>query len=253
MKDGKGLFAVYQPIVYLPTRTVVGYSAHVRPAGGAVGMSVAGMFDAAKQLGVLRHLDWEARRTVLAGADDVPAGMPLFVKSATATLLDPRRDSDAMERLVVAAGRSPADVVIEVPSVFRDPAPYLEALAGYRAKGFRIAVSRFGSANGLGVEGLAKLAPDYVKVPVDSLSLRRLRSLGALSTLGAAALTTVVGDQLATQSDVVRAAGLGIEHLQGYAVGRMSRKPQTQGELDLPRLPRREPAPPAEPGSDSAP
>ena len=102
-----------------------------------------------------------------------------------------------MASLVAAAGRVPGDVVIEVPSVFRDPAPYLQVLQDHRAKGFGVAVSGFGGRSGLSIEGLARIAP----------------------------------------SDVARAAALGVEHVQGFAVRRMSRRAQSHSGPDLPRLP----------------
>ncbi len=61
----RSVVSVYQPIVDLSTRAVVGYEALARPRGAAPDTSVEAIFAAAHRLGVDRDLDWLCRRAAV--------------------------------------------------------------------------------------------------------------------------------------------------------------------------------------------
>jgi diguanylate cyclase (GGDEF)-like protein len=156
---------VYQPILDLRDGGVIGYEALARPAGSAPDASVSGLFDAARRLGRIRDLDWLCRRAALREARDLPPGATLFLNVSAPAFLDPVHDVDQLLLLLRWAGRSPADVVIELTE--QDNITDLERLqliAGtYREHGVRFAADDVGDGHST-LEVLAALDPEFIKI-----------------------------------------------------------------------------------------
>ncbi len=156
---------VYQPIVDLRDGAVVGYEALARPAGTGPDASVSGLFDAARRLGRIRDLDWLCRRAALREARGLPAGTTIFVNVSAAAFLDPVHEVDQLLLLLRWAGRSPADVVLELTE--QETIPDLERLqliaGAYREHGLRFAADDVGDGHST-LEVLAALDPEFIKV-----------------------------------------------------------------------------------------
>jgi len=225
--DGRGLFAVYQPIVRLRDRSVVAYEGLVRPEGTAAGTPVDGLFDAARTMGLHRDLDWLARRTVIEGAEELPQGIPIFMKVTLAMLLDRLHDVDQMQLLLAWVGRLPQDVVLEISAreSVRDPGRLEAVLAAYRAEGFRFAVDHVGAEEGhQGIDGLTRVLPEFVRL--SGRLLRKPRhnpALPAAVAFARAMGATVIAGWVEKESEVRAVAQLDVQLVQGYLTGRPSR------------------------------
>jgi diguanylate cyclase (GGDEF)-like protein len=222
--DTAPIAAAFQPIVNLHDGSLYGLEALARPIGAAAGISVEGLFYTAQRLGRTRDLDWACRRTGLKLAADLAAGIPLFLNTSMAALLDPLHDVDQMLLLLRWAGRDPGDVVLELTEreTVLDLGRMSEVLALYRAEGFRFAVDDLGEGRS-GMEVVAAALPEYIKV---ARRLVRDQSIGSRALLQAAvafAATTgaaVIAEGIETADDVERVRAAGIPLGQGYLLGR---------------------------------
>jgi diguanylate cyclase (GGDEF)-like protein len=217
----RSIGAVFQPIVRLDGGAVAGYEALARPNGSAAESSVEGLFSAAHRLGLIRDLDWLARRAAIASARMLPPGLPVFINVSAASLLDPVHGVDQM-LLLLKWGRWPAgDVVLEITEreTINDLVRLRYVLAAYREHGFRIALDDVGEGHST-LEVLATAMPEYVKIARSlTMSTDRPGSTAAIQAAVAFARstgTTVVAEGVETAGAARAMRALGVELGQGW-------------------------------------
>jgi diguanylate cyclase (GGDEF)-like protein len=161
----RAIQSVYQPIVRLNDRSIVGYEALARPSDGFPLMSVEGIFAAAQRSGLERDLDWLCRRAAVHGAHGLQPGLPLFINIGLTAFLDPLHDVDHMLLLLRWGGQSPSKVVLEITErdAVRDLSRFKDVLTEYRAHGFRFAIDDVGEGHST-FEVLAACVPEFVKI-----------------------------------------------------------------------------------------
>ena len=226
------LDSVFQPVVQLGTREVIGYEALARPRGHGDDQSVEAFFTVAQRLGEARNLDWLARRAALDRARELRGDVALFINVGVWALLDPVHGVDQMALLCEWGRRSPTSVILEITEreLISDMRRLEEVLATYRAEGFRFAVDDVGEGHST-FEVLAAASPEYIKV-ARSLTIGRDR-VGARSAIHAVVAfarssgATVIAEGIESETDAEVVAELGIELGQGWLLGRPGRLPET--------------------------
>ncbi|HZU71788.1 MAG TPA: EAL domain-containing protein [Acidimicrobiales bacterium] len=209
------LLSVYQPIVDLRTRTVLGYEALARFSDSAPDAA----FAEAERCGQLVELESQALQAALAGLDDVPEGCFLSVNVSPATVL-----SDGFGALL--AGRPVRRLVVEV--VETTPVPcydaLVDALRPWRGAGLRVAVDDLGSGFAR-LSHLTRLRPDVVKLDralVSGLDGRPLAQAMA-ATLSRYARTSgvmLVGEGVEEEAEAAALTLAGVCVGQGWLFGR---------------------------------
>ncbi|MGE2833806.1 EAL domain-containing protein [Mycobacterium sp. SMC-4] len=217
-----GVHAVFQPIVDLATRHVVGFEGLCRfPSDEAKGPDE--WIRSAHRVGRGSQLELKALRTVLAAARSIPERYYVAVN------LSPRVIADVMIQCELRSVQR--DLVVELTE--HDPAPDLlkASLEPLRANGIRLAVDDAGS----GFAGLAtilRLSPDMIKL--DRELIAGLESDPAKRALATAlahfaretnAVAVAEGIENERQAQVLHE--LGIRYGQGFFLG----MPQTVCEL----------------------
>ncbi|MGU3293237.1 EAL domain-containing protein [Williamsia sp. M5A3_1d] len=229
---------VYQPVVDVGTRAVVGFEALTR-APRTAWTSAAELFHAAERQNLTVDFDWRCRLTSLrsALAGHFPAGLTLFL-NAEPTALDATPPADAAP--VLAAARE-LSVTVEITErhLMRDPAGLLRAVEHARRLGWRIALDDVG-ADSSSLALLELLRPDVIKLDM-SLVQDRMSTDAAAAVL--AAVTdevdrtgaAVVAEGIENERHEQRAIDLGAHQGQGYFYGRPTRLPAfdpTEGDTD---------------------
>jgi diguanylate cyclase (GGDEF)-like protein/PAS domain S-box-containing protein len=217
--------AVYQPILRLADRGLVGYEGLARPTAEGAEESVEGLFRSAQRAGVSRDLDWICRRAVLAGWHALPAGVPLFLNVGVANLLDPLHDVDQMLLLLRSTGCSAHDVVLEITEreAVHDLERLRDVLASYREAGFRFALDDLGEGHST-LAVLSAAVPEFVKLA--GVLTRNAREPGPRYVIGAMVAfaevsgSQVIAENLESEADVELFRALGVGLGQGYALGR---------------------------------
>lgn len=217
---------LYEPIVNLSTREVLGYEALSRGPAGSDVRAPGPLFQRAQESGLLYEVDSVCRRQALQGARGLPAGRKLFLNCLPAAIRDPSFRGDALRRRLETMELRPQDVVFEITEQesIGNVTLFREARDHFASLGLGIAMDDMG----IGYSSLARLLqlePDYVKIDqslvrgIDADPARQelLRSLEAVATrLGA----RLIGEGIETSEELAVLQGLGIPFGQGYLLGR---------------------------------
>jgi diguanylate cyclase (GGDEF)-like protein len=220
LRDGR-IGSVYQPVVRLGDRAVVGYEALARPGAIDAMSGVEGLFVAAQRMGMTREIDYLCRRSALEGARSLPPTLPLFINISVAALLDPEHDPDQLLFLARLAGRRAESIVLEISERERitDSIRLATALRTYRECGFQFAVDDVGEGNAT-LETLAATTPEYVKLARHFV--RGIRDAGpraaiiAARSFAEASGATVIAEGIEDERSVRLLSELGIELGQGF-------------------------------------
>jgi len=161
--------SLYQPVVHLQTRTVIGYEALARGPEGTELYTPDALFAAARAQGTLGELDWACRIAAFDGAvkAHLPSTLELFVNVEAAALNAPPPPG-AAAALSAAGGLS---VVIELTErdLTGDVAGLLRAVERARAQGWRIALDDVGAAPA-SLALLPFLRPEIIKLDLSGLA-----------------------------------------------------------------------------------
>ncbi|WP_432525025.1 EAL domain-containing protein [Kineococcus sp. SYSU DK006] len=222
---GTGRSTVAQPVVDLRSGAVVGAEALSRftSAEGAA-QRPEQVFTDARSSGIGVQLEQAAIASALPLLRGMPAGTYLAVNASAEALLD-----EGTHELLLSA--APDRLVVEITE--HDPVSDYDALTActdaLRERGVRVAVDDAG-AGFASLQHVLHLVPDIVKLDIafvrgiDTDPARRAvaRALvGFASELG----STVVAEGVERGSELAVLRDLGVEHGQGYLLGRPSPTP----------------------------
>jgi EAL domain-containing protein (putative c-di-GMP-specific phosphodiesterase class I) len=220
------LSTVFQPVVDLHRRSVLGYEALSRGPAGSVYQMPLRLFEMAEEADLVFELDRKCRRRALASAVRLPPSVKLFVNVYPSAMYDPEFQGAALVRLVESQGLSPDRMVLEITekSAIENYELFVEALSELTALGFSIAVDDVGAGYS-GLEKISRLSPRYLKFDrelirdIDSSYIRRemTRALKAFAdSIGSA----IIAEGIERQGELATLLDLGIEYGQGYLLGR---------------------------------
>lgn len=217
----EGLVAiVFQPIVELHGRRVVGYEALSRFSLDAE-MTPAQWFAEAAAVGLGTELELASMRLALEHADSIPAEAFVSINAGPDTVLTP-----AAAALLANA---PDRIVLEMTehAAVSDYSELNRALHEFRSNGGRVAVDDAG-AGFASLRHVLQLAPDMLKIDVSLIgrvrSDRAARALtSALVTFAAEMDQTVVAEGIEDEQTIAVLGELGVDYGQGYHLGRPAR------------------------------
>jgi EAL domain-containing protein (putative c-di-GMP-specific phosphodiesterase class I) len=216
---GTGLRFVFQPVVSLADRCIVGYEALARwPALGDP--SPEAVFAHAHAVGAIDVLDELCIGTAITTAADhgLPADMTVFVNTEPTSTYVPTRDSDFLARRQFR-------VVAELTerSESRDIGEVVRKAEALRAAGLSVALDDFG-IDAQSISLLNVVHPDVVKLDmrlVQDLSWPvRTEALDALAAYRNKANAVVVAEGIETPHHLSIAVALGATLGQGFLLGR---------------------------------
>lgn len=223
--DGGRIITMFQPIINLSDGSVTGYEALARPDGFAATDSVEAVFEAARTTGQIRDLDWICRRRAVEDAEQLPAGIALFLNVSASVLLDPVHSVDQLLLLLRASGRTPDTVVLEITEHERvgDYEVLGRVLASYRAEGIRFALDDVGEGHST-LELLAASSSEFLKLgrrlTMTSTQSGSRASIEATTAFARATGATVIAEGVENEFVADLMKGAGIWHGQGFGLGK---------------------------------
>lgn len=155
---------VYQPVVDVVDKRVIGYEALTRPPQDHF-QSPDLLFRAAHREGVLWPLERLCRARALDNMPRLEEGQYLFLNTEPDSLFDPAlRESGLLDQLA-RVGLDPHHVVLEITEhvAVKDYAALRRVLNEIREMGFLLAIDDVGSGYA-GLQAIAEMRPDYLKV-----------------------------------------------------------------------------------------
>jgi diguanylate cyclase (GGDEF)-like protein len=235
------LRAVYQPIVLLDSRRVIGYEGLIRPVPPAQFADPATLLAAAEANGRLTALDMACIETIVAGAGALPDDAFLTLNLSPPTIEASEFSSGALLAILARHNLPPERLVVELTErqQLHDLDRVRSRIDACRRAGIRFAADDIGAGNA-GLRLLAEIRFDMLKV--DLTLVQRSASEGPSSAvlssvveLAARTGALVVAEGIEHESQLGPLRGLGITAGQGYYLGR-------PGNLEPSALPITEPA-----------
>ncbi len=220
------LSTVFQPILGLRERQVLGYEALARGPGGSLYHMPARLFELAAEADLVFELDRKCRRQAFASCRALPAGAKMFLNVLPSALYDPEFQGDALLRGVEAQGLRPGRVVLEITekSAIENYDLFAAAIRDLTALGFSFAVDDVGAGYS-GLEKIARLEPRYLKFDrelvrsIDSSYIRR-EMTRALKAFADRIGSTIIAEGIENDAELATLLELGVEYGQGFLLGR---------------------------------
>jgi EAL domain-containing protein (putative c-di-GMP-specific phosphodiesterase class I) len=226
---------VFEPIVKLTNREILGYEALARGVGISTLDTPKELFAAAAETDLLFELDCLCRRQALRQAKRLPEGSKLFLNLLPCAIYDPAFEGDALRRTLQDHQLCPSDVVFEISEreSIGNFAIFRELCDRYSELGFEIAMDDVGAGYG-SLEAVMELAPDYIKVDIafirsiDSDPARRA-VLVALNGIARRIGAQIIAEGIETPEQFETLKELAVPYGQGYFVGRATRFEPREG------------------------
>ncbi|MDD3517759.1 MAG: EAL domain-containing protein, partial [Chromatiales bacterium] len=222
---------LFQPIVSLRARRIMGYEGLIRGPSDSPLHAPAPLFEAARRSGQLFELDLLCRQVLIKAF--VRRGLQgrLFLNVNPLAMGDPRAVQGETLKALHRMGLSPEQVVIELTEQqpIDDYDLMRRAVAHYRRMGFSIALDDLGAGYS-SFRHWSELKPDFVKIDMrfvqnahnDPAKREFIRSFREIShTLGARLIAE--GIEVHEEFEIIR--GLDVEYGQGYYFGRPNADP----------------------------
>jgi EAL domain-containing protein (putative c-di-GMP-specific phosphodiesterase class I) len=217
---------LYEPIVNLTTRVVLGHEALVRGPWKSDLHSPERLFQLAEETGLTFELDCLCRRTALRGARGLEAGRKLFLNCLPTAIHDPAFRGAALRQVLEDLRLRPEDLVFEISEreSIENFAIFREARDHYKDLGFQIALDDTGVAYG-SLEAVMELEPDFIKVDmafvrgIDTDSTRQ-ELLRALHAIAGKVGGQIIAEGIESSEELATLQNLGIPYGQGYLFGR---------------------------------
>lgn len=217
---------LYEPIVNLTTREILGHEALVRGPWKSEFHSPERLFELAEETDLVFELDCLCRRTALRGARGLEAGRKLFLNCLPTAIHDPAFRDEALRKSLQDLRLRPEDIVFEISEreSIDNFAIFREVRDHYKEIGFQIALDDTGVAYG-SLEAVMELAPDYIKVDLSLVrgidtDPPRQELLRALHAVAGKLGGQIIAEGIETSEELETLRGLGIPYGQGYLFGR---------------------------------
>ncbi len=236
------LHSLFQPIVSLSERRILGYEALTRGPSNSPLHSPVNLFGVARHAGRLSELELACRKSACRAFSELRLEGKLFLNVSPDSLLEPTHQPGRTLQLLQNYGIPPSQVVIELTeqSPTEDFSLLYTALHHYRAMGFSIALDDLGA----GYSSLrlwSELRPDYVKIDrhfIDGIHQDAVKRefVGSILQMAKASRAQVIAEGIELAEELTVLAEMGVDLLQGYLLSRPQEVPPRDARSLLPKL-----------------
>ena len=223
MMRGQAFEILYQPIVELSTRQIMGYEALCRGTHPGLSRNPAILLRLAEQCGLAIELCQMLGRLAVIGSRKLPAGARVFVNLHAYEFSSPGLSESLKEMRALVTEDHP--VVLEIPeSSVADLKTMAENRKLFMQLGFETAYDDFGAGQGHLME-LTEMPPDFLKVDKGMLvgietAKSRQEMVGALLGVVRGLGIRVIAEGIETEELARLCQDLGCDLGQGYLFGR---------------------------------
>ncbi len=215
----------FQPIWDVVQDRLLAFEALTRPPVDYGFSGPQEAFDIAEKIGRAHELDYLCVHAILARAAELPADALLFLNLTPQTLDHDVLTGAILLEAVIAAGLTPARVVLEITerSIVRLEVVVREAKK-LRALGFRLALDDTGAGNA-GLEMLSQVPVDFVKID-RSIVVKALTDTAAhtvmtgITTMARQMNSYVIAEGIEDVAMLNLVQEVGGQAVQGYLLGR---------------------------------
>lgn len=235
------LHSLFQPIVSLSDRRILGYEALTRGPSNSPLHSPVNLFAIARQAGRLSELEMAARESACRRFSAQKLEGKLFLNVSPESLMEPTHPPGRTLELLRTYGIAPSQVVIELTeqSPTDDFELLYKALHHYRDMGFTIALDDLGA----GYSSLrlwSELRPDYIKIDrhfIDGIHQDAVKRefVGSMLQMAKASRALVIAEGIELQEELAVLIDMGVDLVQGYLLCRPQEHPPRDAHALLPK------------------
>ncbi|RZI66887.1 MAG: EAL domain-containing protein, partial [Pseudomonas sp.] len=236
------LHSLFQPIVSLSDRRILGYEALTRGPSNSALHSPISLFAVARQAGRLSELELACRESACRRFSQQKLDGKLFLNISPESLLEASHPPGRTLQLLQRYGIPPSRVVIELTeqTPTDDFGLLYNALYHYRDMGFSIALDDLGA----GYSSLrlwSELRPDYVKIDrhfIDGIHQDAVKRefVGSMLQMAKASRALVIAEGIELQEELAVLIDMGVELVQGYLLCRPQEFPPRDARALLPKI-----------------
>ncbi len=236
------LHSLFQPIVSLTDRRILGYEALTRGPSNSALHSPVSLFAVARQAGRLSELELACRESACRRFSQQKLEGKLFLNISPESLLEHSHPPGRTLQLLQRYGIPPSQVVIELTeqTPTDDFGLLYNALYHYRDMGFSIALDDLGA----GYSSLrlwSELRPDYVKIDrhfIDGIHQDAVKRefVGSMLQMAKASRAVVIAEGIELQEELAVLIDMGVDLVQGYLLCRPQEYPPRDALTLLPTL-----------------
>lgn len=236
-----GLHSLFQPIISLSEREILGYEALSRGPSNSPLHSPIALFAVARQAGRLSELEIACRQSACRRFNEQQLPGKLFLNVSPESLLESAHQPGRTLQLLQDFGIPPSQVVIELTeqTPIDDFQLLQTALHHYRAMGFSIALDDLGA----GYSSLrlwSELRPDYVKIDrhfIDGIHQDALKRefVGSILQIAKASRAQVIAEGIELPEELAVLMEMGVDLVQGYLLCRPQEHPPRDARTLMPR------------------
>ena len=214
---------LYQPIVDVRTRGIIGYEALSRgPEGEFASPDV--LFRVAYESELVFKLDRLCRERALRGFGKMRKDRLLFINLEPLSIFDPELQKKVSRRHV-------SRTVFEITehAAIADFTTFRQAVQLVKSSGFKFALDDVGSAYS-GLRIITEIEPDFIKLDMELTraahgSRVKMELIRAVARFCAEAGVPMIVEGVETREELQTVTGLGVQLVQGYLFGRPERSP----------------------------
>ncbi|WP_201193020.1 bifunctional diguanylate cyclase/phosphodiesterase [Pseudomonas fluorescens] len=236
-----GLHSLFQPIISLSERRIVGFEALSRGPSNSPLHSPIALFAVARQAGRLNELEIACRESACRRFHEQQLPGKLFLNVSPESLLEAAHQPGRTLQLLKDFGIPPSQVVIELTeqTPIDDFQLLQNALNHYRAMGFSIALDDLGA----GYSSLrlwSELRPDYVKIDrhfIDGIHQDALKRefVGSIMQIAKASRARVIAEGIELPEELAVLTDMGVDLVQGYLLCRPQEQPPRDARNLMPK------------------
>lgn len=236
-----GLHSLFQPIICLSERRILGYEALTRGPSNSPLHSPIALFAVARQARRLSELEIACRQSACRRFNEQQLPGKLFLNVSPESLLEAAHQPGRTLQLLQDLGIAPSQVVIELTeqTPIDDFQLLQTALHHYRAMGFSIALDDLGA----GYSSLrlwSELRPDYVKIDrhfIDGIHQDALKRefVGSILQIAKASRAQVIAEGIELPEELAVLTEMGVDLVQGYLLGRPQEHPSRDARAMMPK------------------
>ncbi|BAO63853.1 EAL/GGDEF domain-containing protein [Pseudomonas protegens Cab57] len=236
-----GLHSLFQPIISLSERRILGYEALSRGPSNSPLHSPVALFAVARQAGRLSELEIACRQSACKRFSEQQLPGKLFLNVSPESLLEAAHQPGRTLQLLEDFGIPPSQVVIELTeqTPIDDFQLLQNALHHYRDMGFSIALDDLGA----GYSSLrlwSELRPDYVKIDrhfIDGIHQDALKRefVGSILQIAKASRAQVIAEGIELTEELAVLTEMGVDLVQGYLLCRPQEQPPRDARAMKPK------------------
>lgn len=229
LKTG-AVLSVYQPVVDLVERRVLGYEALTRLRAGTFN-GPDELFKAAYDNDAIWKLERLCRERAIRGLSGFRADHLLFLNMEPDSIYDPALRSEEIFRLLGEADLKPTQIVLEITehAAVQEYEAFRQMLSYFQFHGFRLAVDDVGSGYS-GLKSIAELRPDYIKIDMALIRDIHLHAIkqdltATITRFSSSSGTTLIAEGVETVEELRCLQRLGVRYAQGFLFARPASPP----------------------------